>query len=884
MMKQYQEIKKKYPDCLLFYRMGDFYELFLDDAHVGAQVLDITLTGKSNGKNGRIPMAGVPYHAVDVYVAKLVKAGYKVAICEQVSEPDTKGLVEREVIRIVTPGTVLDEKTLDKKDNNYIVTIARAGDTIGFAIADISTGLFQVQEITTPTLYHTIANEFARINPVECILSDDLYNDYELLKTITAHKHINIYTFHEWNKFAQDGQKYLKKHFNVTSLEVFAIADKPLLQQAAAALLAYLRDTQKEKIYHIKTIQALTSDEYVALDKSTILNLELFTTIRAGEKKGALIETLDDTQTALGGRMLKNWMRKPLRKKDQIEKRSNVVEHLVKKQDVLIKIQNELRNIADIERILARLSVGTGNARDMIGLKNSLISIQKVRDLIQNIHSPRITELTGLIDTKITQTITLIEEKIKEEPSFDVREGNIIKDNIHAELDTLRIIANKGRTWVQHLEKKERERTGISSLKVRFNKVFGFYIEISKSNLDAIPKDYMRKQTLVNGERFITPDLKKQEDIILEAEEKMHALEFKMYTEVLEEIMRNVTALQNAAHAVAEIDCLTNFAHIAIKNNYTKPTLVDTGEIIIKNGRHPVVERVITEQFVPNDTHLNTTESQLWIITGPNMAGKSVYIRQVALIVLLAQIGSFVPAEESHITVCDRIFVRSGASDVISEGLSTFMVEMVETAQILHHATKDSLIIMDEVGRGTSTYDGISIATAVAEYIVINKNIQAKTLFATHYHELQTLETKYPKKIKNYHMAVHENNGELVFLHSLREGGASHSLGVAVAHLAGLPQEVITRAYEHLHILEGIQKEIVHEEQEKQSTLPDTKTSEQTNQLQLTFETPEDPIVTELRELDIHQMTPLQALNKLAEIKNKLKLLQLPHNNFMKAD
>jgi DNA mismatch repair protein MutS len=769
----------------------------------------------------------------------------------------------------------LTRKHSTKKSNNYIAAIVFSGNHSALATADISTGLFQVQEFETENIYHTIANEFAKINPAECILSETLYKDYELLKTIRSVPNCNVYVFPQWETYESEGERYLMKHFNIKSVEVFNLERNSQAVTVATALLAYLRNTQKERIFHFKTITKVTSNEFVSLDKSTILNLELFTTIRAGEKKGALIETLDETATAMGGRMLKNWIRKPLRDKETLQNRYDIVEQLVKKQELLLKIQSELKNVSDIERILSRLSVGSGNARDMVTLKNSLSHVNKVIQEFGRIQTNQSLHLQKSIDENIQKTMTEIENKILDEPAFDIKEGKIIKNGVDTELDNLRKTVTKSREWIVELEKEERTRTGIASLKIRFNKVFGFYIEISKANLSLIPKEYLRKQTLVNGERFITPELKKQEELILTAEERMNAIEYKIFSQILDSILQKIVSLQTAAHTVAEIDCLVNFAHIAIKNNYNRPKLIESGELYVKNGRHPVVEKVIQEQFVPNSVNLDTQTNQLWIITGPNMAGKSVYIRQVAVIVLMAQIGSFIPADEARISLCDRIFVRSGASDVISEGLSTFMVEMVETAQILHNATKNSLIVMDEIGRGTSTYDGISIATAVAEYLVTNPNLQAKTLFATHYHELQTLEEKYPKKIKNFHMAVHEDNGELIFLHTLREGGASHSLGVAVAQLAGIPSEVITSAYTHLKQLE---------DRSKQQLPQDPKINESSEQMHLVFDTAEDPIITELKALDIHQMTPLQALNKLAEIKNKLKLLAVSKNTFIKAD
>lgn len=862
MMKQYEDIKRQYSDCLLFYRLGDFYELFVEDAHVGAQVLGLTLTGRPRGKDGRIPMAGVPFHAVDSYISKLVSAGYKVAICEQVSQPDKYGIVEREVVRIVTPGTVLDEKTLDRKENNYIVCLNMDDKLLGIACADISTGQFQVSEFPLINYEQTIINEFSRINPSECILPKFLYDNPSLLKLLKLNKGLNIYCFHNWNNYALSPTKYLTDHFRVKSLMSFGIEKNIQSQTTASALLGYLKDTQKNKIEHFKSITALISDQHIQLDRSTIVNLELFTTLRDGQKQGSLLSVIDKTVTAMGARMLKEWIRKPLTNKEEILNRQDAVLTLKEDSNLLDEVHSLLREITDIERTISRLSVGIGNARDMIGLKNSLNHILAIKARLQ-ISNKQIllNSIESSIHTKLYSLVKHIEDNILEEPKFDLKEGGIIKPGINQELDRLRDIVYNGNEWVQNLEKKERERTGISSLKVRFNKVFGFYIEVSNANLSFVPKDYTRKQTLVNGERFITPELKKQEEIILSAEETVNSLEYEIYTKVLKEIVQMIEILQNAAHSIAQIDCLISFAIQAKHGRYVRPSINNDGQIQITNGRHPVVEQFLVDRsFVPNTVTLDNNQEQLWIITGPNMAGKSVFIRQVAIIVLLSQIGSFVPAESANLAIVDKIFVRSGASDIISEGLSTFMVEMVETAQILNQATSHSLIIMDEIGRGTSTYDGISIAWAVAEYLVTNKLCAAKTLFATHYHELQDLEERYPNKISNYHMDVVEQDGELHFLHTIKKGGASHSFGVAVAKLAGVPEEVIQNAYQMLFSLE------------KRDRIPQIPQLSN-HQLPLSFGSNDNIIIQELSDLDIHQMTPLQALNKIAELKSKMRLI-----------
>lgn len=873
MMKQYLSIKKDYQDCLVFYRMGDFYELFMEDAFTGARVLDITLTSKSNGKSGRIPMAGVPYHAVDSYLAKLVKNGYKVAICEQLSEPSKKGLVERDVVRVVTPGTVLDEKILDKKVNNYVIALIIENDRIALSAADISTGFFETSEYEFTNLEQTLKDELTRLSPVECILSPQDYNNPDLLKLLKTEKNLNIYCFHEWHTFTTSPKKHLKEHFGLSTLASFGVEKKPLALATSSVLLGYLKSTQKDKVLHIKKIHVDSHNTYMVLDKSTILNLELFSTIREHDTKGTLLESIDRTTTAMGGRLLKQWVRKPLVTKEEIGKRHDAVDALFKNVSLRNVLKEYLEKVSDVERVVSRLSVGIGNARDLVNLKISLKTITTIKHLLSHEEAELLKEVQTSLSGNIHKVIALIEKEIIDEPPIDIKSGGIIREGIDKELDKLRKIVNNSNEWILELEKKERERSGITSLKIRFNKVFGFYIEISKASVRHAPDNYIRKQTLVNGERFITPELKKHEDIILTAEERINLLEFKLFTDVLNKVLSYMTDIQNTAQSIATLDCLVSFATLAEKESYIRPKLLYSGEIRIKGGRHPVVERLLDEdkQFVPNDVTLDNIFQQLLLLTGPNMAGKSVFIRQVALIVLLNQIGSFVPAQSAHLSIVDRIFVRSGASDIITSGLSTFMVEMVETAHILHYATKNSLIVMDEIGRGTSTYDGISIAWAVAEYLVTHYKMPPKTLFATHYHELQTLENHYPKKIKNYHMAVADDKGAPVFLHTILPGGASHSFGVAVAKLAGVPEEVIEKANEILHNLENRNVE------NSSSVIPDPNRESIKETPTTSYELPTTSIADrlihkELESLDISSMTPLQALNKLADLKEKIKL------------
>lgn len=872
MMKQYKEIKDRYLDCLLMFRMGDFYELFLEDANIGAQILNITLTSKPVGKDNRIPMAGVPYHAVDNYINKLVKAGYKVAICEQLSPPNKYGLVERDVIRIITPGTQLSEQALDKKENNFIISIIldEKKKMFGIATADISTGYFSVTEKKYDELETTIKEQLARINPVECILSETDYNNFELLKVLNSEKNLNIYLFQNFSEYQDNAKKVLTKQFNVKTLAAFSIEDKLTSQQAAAGLLGYLQETQKTGITHMRKIVSDSDDEFVTLDKSTMINLELFSTIREHDTKGSLLNVLDHTQTAMGGRLLKEWLSKPLKSKEKIEERFDAIDE--------ISINNEkenykelLKQIPDIERTLSRLAVGLGNARDLLNFKNSLINILGIKTKLKSYKKIALLyELEKSISKDLERMVTYLDQSISDEPPIDVRIGGMIKTGNSSKVDELRKMVNNSKDWIKELEQAERERSGIQTLKIRFNKVFGFYIEISKNQAINAPENYLRKQTLVNGERFITKELKEKEELILSAQEKLCDLEFKLFTEICEKVVSETEIILQASYAIAELDCLVNFAYLAEMNNYIRPTLLYSGEIRIKNGRHPVVETLIDQnQFVPNDLDLSNKDSQLLLITGPNMAGKSVFIRQVAVIVLMAQIGCFVPAEQAFISIVDRIFVRSGASDVITSGLSTFMVEMVETAYILNHTTENSLIIMDEIGRGTSTYDGISIAWAIAEFLVTNFKKTPKTLFATHYHELQELENVFPSQIKNYSMAVAQKNDSPVFLYTVIEGAASHSYGVAVAKLAGVPDQVIKTAEEKLQTLENVS--VVDLPREALA-----KWGDQTIFEHLLFK--------ELDNVDIAQMTPLDALNKLAELKEKTRIIKDQTTNYLKKD
>lgn len=846
MMKQYMEIKSQYRDCLLFFRMGDFYELFLDDAKIGVKVLNITLTSKKVGKDLKIPMAGVPFHAVDSYLAKLVQAGYKVAICEQITEPTKYGIVERDVVRIVTPGTILDEKTLSGKEHNFIASIVTTPKKMGIAYADISTGLFEVIEKEYTDLHTDLLNELARIRPAECIVSIKDYENTAFLRTVKKIEQVSIFCFQEWHTYAKNAEKQLCEHFGIQNLSIFQLDNLKVAQTACSVLLGYLKKTQKDQLRHISKIELAQNPTIMVLDRSTAANLELFHALRAGDRKGSFIECIDQTQTSMGGRLLKEWVKSPLIDREKITNRLDCVEFFANNHLLREDIRAKLAEIIDIERIVARLSVGIGNARDLISIKHTLNEMQQVGEkLLAAFPLPAL--LSPLLSPQLTEVIRCIDSTINPDPPFDPRQGNIIKKNVNSKLDELRQIVHGNRSWIIQMEQEEKIKTGISNLRIKFNQIFGFYIEISKSHAEKVPPEYLRKQTLINGERFTTLALKKKEEVILHTEQQIFDLEFELYQNVLTQVLAYTLLIQQAAQAVAHIDCLANFAHIAMQNDYHRAQINEKSQIVIQAGRHPVVEKLLTNSsFVPNDTYLDSNSDQLLVITGPNMAGKSVYIRQVAMIVLMHQIGSFVPAKTANLRIVDRIFVRSGAADAITEGLSTFMVEMVETAAILNHATQNSLIVMDEIGRGTSTYDGISIAWAIAEYLVTNEWQKAHTLFATHYHELQALEQAHPNSIKNFHMHIVEHEGQPVFLHTLQRGGASHSFGLNVAKMAGVPSEIINSAKKLIDKLESDNINSIHKKKQKFNCM------------------------NELNKIDLNQVSPIDALLILSKLKSQL--------------
>lgn len=846
MMQQYLQIKAEHQDCLLLFRLGDFYELFLEDAKIGSQILNIVLTSRDRGKDGRIPMAGVPYHAADSYISKLIKAGYKVAICDQVSEPNGKGLVERKVTRIITPGTTLSQASLNHKTNNFIISLSLADHQLGIATTDLSTGVFYTSQINGPHWPEELSQHLTKLDAKECIVAPSDYRNPDILSALQSFSQITIHTFSDWIDSDKAAQKILKKQFSSPHLKELNLEQNHLAVIAAANLIEYLKYTQKRDISHIRYITPLTDHNYLTLDRSAIVNLELLDTIYDHQKKGSLLHLLDQTTTAMGARLLKDWLIKPLQDVDQINHRLDNVEFFSKNHIQRDELRELMSQVADLERLISRINLNLHNPKDLILLKNSLEKILEIKNKYQLLP----TKLSQLFETsqieKIQLLIQLIESQIIDDPPFDPRQGKLIRQGVDPKLDKLKNVIQNSRQFIAQLEMDEKKKTNISSLKVKFNKVFGFYIEISNSYLDKVPDHYQRKQTLVNAERFITDDLKEHEQIILSNKEETDQIEYQIYLKLSHHIIKHTQIIQKVSYQIAQLDCWTNLAQIAQKNHYCRPLMTNNGEIKITQGRHPVIEHFLTNsQFVPNDTLLDTKNNQLAIITGPNMAGKSVYLRQVALITLMAHMGSFVPAQQAEISLTDRIFVRSGASDMITSGLSTFMVEMVETATILHQATEHSLIIMDEIGRGTSTYDGISIAWSVAKYLVTQPNIQAKTLFATHYHELQKLEEQFPNKIKNYQVAVSDHQNQPIFLHQVIPGGASHSFGIAVAKLAGLPADVIQDAEQMLPILE-----------QEFSTDDD----DQIKQIKI-----------KLNQIDLEKLTPIEALNLLNEIKEGSK-------------
>ena len=881
LMELYKQVKKQHGDAILLCRVGDFYEAFFEDAETIARLLEIALTARShkNQTSTPPPMAGIPHHALDSYLYKLVKAGHKVAILEQTEDAklarDENRLVKRDVVRIVTPGTVTDPKVLEHKLNNYIVSIYLDKDTYGVAVADLSTGEFLVTELTDPA---RLWAEIHRFSPKECLFSDT-FEDEEMFDRLRTELKVTLNFLPDWRFESDTARAELLEHFQTISLDGFGCEHLPNAISAAGALIYYLNETQKQEVEHIVSLKTYALSDFMVLDADTQRNLELTASIRDGSTKGTLLEVLDQTVTAMGGRKMRQCLLQPLLDEKEIEERLSAVDEL----KIQINLQEELREalgqMYDIERLISRISLGSVNGRDLHSLKDSLCLIPDVKTQLQNCHSTLLVSLNDTLNP-LPELVELIEHGIHPDAPATIREGGVICDGYSEELDELRQIVGQGKEWIAAMQEEERKRSGIQSLKIGFNQVFGYYIDVTKPNLHMVPDHYIRKQTLRNSERFITPELKEQEAKVLNAEDRIQTLEYELFCQIRDEVSKFTESIQNIAAAVAMTDVLANFAYIASRYNYVKPTVAAVDEIVIRDGRHPVVEQLFTQEgFVPNDTILNCDDEQLHIITGPNMSGKSTYLRQTALIVLMAQIGCFVPASAAKVGLVDRIFTRVGASDNLVMGQSTFLVEMNETANILNNATRNSLVIFDEVGRGTSTFDGLSIAWAVSEYLLDEKRMGAKTLFATHYHELVELASKY-KRAKNYNVAVHEDGQKVTFLRKVVPGGADQSYGIHVARLAGLPQAVIARAQQILEVLEQHNLSVeadgaTGQPPKAQPTMPKprrrvSRKTMQSDSLQLALFTPKThPLVEEIQQLELTQITPLDAVNILYDLKAK---------------
>ena len=859
LMAQYLKIKAQYKDAILLYRMGDFYETFYDDAKIISKILGIALTKRAHGKSAHVPLAGFPYHALDNYLYKLVQAGKRVAICEQVEDPKSaKGIVKRDVIEIVTPGATLSDKILDTKSNNFLATVYLEDDKTGLSFVDVSTGEFYTSEFEKDKLEEQLLS----INPKEILIPSNQKDNFkDLFKT-------NLDTViterDEWI-FTQDyARDTLINHFKVHSLKGFDLESFPLALIAAGASLNYLLENYKSELEQIQKIQVQNLSKYMVLDEATRRNLEINYTLRENIGGNTLLEVIDDTETSMGGRLLRQWVNYPLCEADEINYRLDIVEELYNNQSELSELKELLKECSDIERLITKIATGRANGRDLINLKNTLAQIPEIKNVIEKSSLKKIKK-TYKAFKDLPEIIKIIDYAIIENPPLTITDGGVIKRGYNKELDEIFEITSQGKDWLLKLQEEEKTRTGINTLKINFNKVFGYYIEITKSNYDKIPENYIRKQTLVNAERFITPELKEKEEKILNAEDRVKSLEYEIFQEVRQKITSKINIIQNNSRLLAELDCFCGFAFIAEDNHYVKPQVTKSQILRIKKGRHPVVEKFMKpgEEFIANDVNLDPDDEQIWILTGPNMAGKSTYLRQVGLTVFLAQIGCFVPADEAVIGTVDRIFTRVGASDNLASGESTFLVEMNETANILNNATTKSLLLLDEIGRGTSTFDGLAIAWSVAEYIHNNKNVKAKTLFATHYHELTELSNIF-SRIKNYNVLVEEWEDQVIFLRKIVAGGTDNSYGIHVAQMAGLPKPVIERAREILSNLEN--KELTPHQLPGMAKRKSGRTVDE-NQLSIFKDKEESKIKDKIKKIDINNLTPIEALNKLNELK-----------------
>lgn len=872
MMQKYMETKAEYPDCILFYRLGDFYEMFFEDAKTASKELELTLTGKSCGLEERAPMCGVPYHAVDGYLNRLVSKGYKVAICEQVEDPKlAKGLVKREVTRIVSPGTNLDVQAMDDTRNNYLLCVAYFQGRIGISVADVTTGDYYLTEVEDLRKLQDEINKYA---PSEIICNEQFLVSGYPVADLKERLHVAVYPLSA-HYFDDDiCRRCLMKHFQVNTLAGLGVEEFPSGLIAAGVLLQYLYETQKTSLSHFTHLYPYLTSKYMLLDAATRRNLELTETLREKQKRGSLLGVLDRTKTAMGGRLLRKYIEQPLIDKEKIEARLDAVESLCCHSVERDELREYLNAIYDLERLLGKVSYKTANPRDLIAFRNSLAMLPGIKLVIKDLDASLIRQLYEQLDP-LEDIYHLIDDSIDEEPPIQTREGGIIKDGFNEHIDSLRHAKTDGKKWLAELEEEDRNRTGIKNLKIKYNKVFGYYFEVTNSYKDLVPEDYIRKQTLANAERYTTPRLKELEDTILNAEDKLYAMEYDLFCEIRDAIAGEIERIQQTAHAIARLDVYASLSYVAERNQYIRPVLNEKGVIDIKGGRHPVVEKMIqNDMFIANDTYLDNHKHCIAVITGPNMAGKSTYMRQTALIVLMAQIGSYVPAKKANIGVVDRIFTRVGASDDLASGQSTFMVEMNEVANILRNATPDSLLVLDEIGRGTSTFDGLSIAWAVIEHISNRKLLGAKTLFATHYHELTELEGKMDN-VNNYCIAVKEKGDDIVFLRKIVKGGADKSYGIQVAKLAGVPDMVIDRAKEIVaqlsdnDITEKIQNIEVNGRNEKRKPVKYDEVD--LEQISIFDTVKDEDVLKELQEVDITTLTPVDALNTLYRLQNKLK-------------
>ncbi len=862
MMQQYFAIKDNYKDCILFYRVGDFYEMFYDDAKLASKELDLTLTGKSCGQEERAPMCGVPYHAAEIYIHRLVEKGYKVAICEQTEDPSlAKGLVSRDVVRIITPGTLTSQNMLEENENNYLASFYMSKTGVSMSYCDISTGELAVTESEGSSSSDEMIDELCRIGAKEILINDEADEAYgkQYFNDITG-AYISVAGREYWQEKA--ARDIITGQLGSAELASSGIASKPLCLSSLCALLSYLLETQRQSLKQINKCRYFELKGKMALDKVTLRNLEITETLYEKNIKGSLLSILDKTKTAMGGRLIKKWLREPLSDVNAINMRLDAVEALCYDPLLLNNISEDLKQVYDFERLSARVASGNANGRDLIALKNSAAVMPEVKDSLSDSGSSLLRDLSEQI-ADLSEICQLITESISEEAPFTVREGGIIKEGWSSELDSLKASIKDAKDWIAGLETRERERTGIKTLRVGYNKVFGYYIDVTRANADLVPEDYIRKQTLVNNERYITPELKDMENLVLNAETKINKAEYDLFTSVRERIEKRINDIQKTSEAIAAIDVISSFADVSTKYGYTKPDVDDSFELLIEKGRHPVIERMDRDVlFVSNDTYINNKDSSMIIITGPNMSGKSTYMRQTALIVLMAQAGCFVPCERAHIGAVDRIFTRIGASDNLSQGQSTFYVEMSELAYILNYATEKSLIILDEIGRGTSTYDGLSIAWATVEYLC-NPGKRIRTLFATHYHELTALEASI-KGVKNLNVDVSEANGDIIFLHRIIEGAASRSYGIHVAKIAGAPKELLENAESKLYSLENASTGI---EDDRYGQIAENADFDNGDQLSLFIPGKGDEIVNKLKDLDLMEITPSGAIGILEELK-----------------